>query len=243
MYVTTLGVEVAKQVFQVHGSETHGQVVVCKHLRRKEVVAYFTKLPACELGMEAGSSSHYWARRLLGLGQRVKLMAPQCVRPYVKTNQNDARDAEAIGEAVTRATLRFVPSKTAEQQAILALHRARQGVVKARTAQANQLRSWLAEFGTVLPQGISVLLRAVPALVSDDENGLGESVRARFTRLVAHVKELDRHVSALEQQISQWHKSDERSRKLEKGPGMGPITASARVATIGDATAFQPGRQ
>jgi transposase len=174
MQITTVGLDVAKQVFQVHGVDAHGQVVVRKQLRRKEVVAYFTNLPACEIGMEAGSSSHYWARRLQGLGHRVKLMAPQFVRPYVKANKNknDARDAEAICAAVTRPTMRFVPIKTAEQQAILALHRARQGFVKARTAQANQLRSLLAECGIVVPQGLPVLLRQVPAIVSDDENGL-----------------------------------------------------------------------
>ena len=233
----------AKQVLQVHGVDTHGNVVVRKQLRRKEVVKYFANLPACEIGMEACSSSHYWARRLQGLGHQVKLMAPQFVRPYVKTNKNDARDAEAICEAVTRPTMRFVPIKTAEQQAILALHRARQGFVKARTAQANQLRSLLAEFGIVVPRGIHVLLRQVPAIVSDDENGLLESVRHLFTRLLGHVKELDRQVTEVEQQITRWHKSDERSRKLEKVPGIGPITASALVATIGDARAFQHGRQ
>lgn len=172
MQITTVGLDMAKQVFQVHGIEAHGKVGVRKQLRRKEVVAYFTKLPACEIGMEACSSSHDWARRLAGLGHTGKLMAPQCVRPYVKTNKNDAREAEAICEAVTRPSLRFVPIKTAEQQAMLALHRARQGFVKARTAQANQLRSLLAEFGLVLPQGIHVLLRQVPAILSDDENGL-----------------------------------------------------------------------
>lgn len=243
MQVTTMGLDVAKQVFQVHGVDAHGKVVVRKQLRRKEVVEYCTKLPACEIGMEAGSSSHYWARRLSGLGHRVRLMAPQFVRPYVKTNKSDARDAEAIGEAVSRPTLRFVPIKTAEQQAMLALHRARQGFVKARTAQANQLRSLLAEFGIVLPQGIHVRLRAVPAILSDAENGLLASVRDLFTRLLGHVKELDRQVSELEQQIIQWHKGDERRRKLEKVPGLGPLTASALVATIGDAKAFQHGRQ
>ena len=138
--------------------------------------------------MEAWSSSHDWVRRLQGLGHTVKLRAPQFVRPYGKTNKNDARDAEAIGEAVTRPSLRFVPIKSAEQQASLALPRARQGFVKARTAQAKQLRSLLAEFGIVLPQGIHVLLRQVPAIVSDDENGLLESVRELFTPLLGHVK-------------------------------------------------------
>lgn len=151
MDITTVGLDVAKQVFQVHGIDAQGKVVVRKQLRRKEVMAYFMTLAPCEIGMEACSSSHYWARCLQSLGHTVKLMAPQFVRPYVKTNKNDARDAEAICEAVTRPSMRFVPIKTAEQQAILALHRARQGFVKARTAQANQLRSLLAEFGIVLP--------------------------------------------------------------------------------------------
>lgn len=243
MHVTTMGLDLAKQVFQVHGVDAQGRVVVRKQLRRKEVVEYFTKLPACEIGMEACSSSHYWARRLQGLGHTVKLMAAQFVRPYVKTNKNDARDAEAVCEALTRPTMRFVPIKTAEQQAILALHRARQGFVKARTAQANQLRRLLAEFGLVFPQGMRVLLREVPTILSDEENGLLASVRELFARLLAHVQDLDRHVTELEQQITQWHKSDERSRKLEKVPGIGPITASALVATIGDAKAFQHGRQ
>lgn len=243
MHVTTMGLDLAKLVFQVHGVDEQGKVVIRKQLRRKEVVGFFANLPSCEIGMEACSSSHYWARRLQGLGHQVKLIAPQFVRPYVKTNKNDARDAEAICEAVTRPSMRFVPIKTAEQQAILALHRARQGFVKARTAQANQLRSLLAEFGIVFPQGTRVLLREVPAILSDDENGLFASVRELFTRLLAHVKVLDRHVTELEQQITQWHKSSDRSRKLEKVPGIGPITASALVATIGDAKAFQHGRQ
>jgi transposase len=221
MEITTVGLDGAKQAFQVHGVDAHGQVVVRKQLRRKEVVRDFTNLPPCEIGMEAGSSSHDWARLLQGLGHTVKLMAPQFVRPYVKTNKSDARDAEAICEAVTRPSMRFVPIKTAEQQAILALHRAWQGFVKARTAQANQLRSLLAEFGIVLPQDIHVLLREVPAIVSEDENGLVASVREPFTRLLAHIKELDRQVTELEQQITQWHKREERSRKLEKVPGIG----------------------
>ena len=161
----------------------------------------------------------------------------------MKTNKTEARDAEAICEAVVRPSLRFVPITTAEQQASLALPRARHGFVKARTAQANQLRSLLTEFGLVWPQGIHVLLRQVPAIVSNEENGLLESVRNLFTRLLGHVRDLDRHVTEVEQQILQWHKSHDQSRKLEKVPGIGPITASALVATIGDAKAFQPGRQ
>ena len=178
-----MGLDVAKPVFQVHGVDAHGNIVVRKQLRRKEVLKYFATLPACEIGMEACSSSHYWARCLQGLGHRVKVMAPQFVRSYVKTNKNDGRDAEAICEAVTRPSMRFVPIKTAEQQAILTLHRARQGFVKARTAQANQLRSLLAECGIVFPQGTRVMLREVPRILSDPENGLVDSLRDLFTRL------------------------------------------------------------
>ena len=243
MDITTMGLDVAKPVFQVHGVDAHGKVVERKQLRRKEVVAYFTQLPPCAIGREAWSSGHDWARRLHGLGHQVKLMAPQFVRPYVKTNKNEARDAEAICEAGTRPTLRFVPIKTAEQQAILAWPRARQGFVTARTAQAHQLRSLLAACGMVVPQGIPVLLRTGPAIVSDDENGLVASVRDLFTRLLGHVKEWDRHVTELEQQLTRWHKSTERSRKREKVPGIGPLTARALVATSGDAKAFQHGRQ
>jgi transposase len=161
----------------------------------------------------------------------------------VKTNKTDARDAEAICAAVPRPSMRSVPLKTAEQQAMLALPRARHGLVKARTAQAHHLRSLLAEVGIGLPQGLHVLLRHVPAIVSNDENGLVESVRTLFTRLFGHVKEVDRQVSEWEQQIRQWHKSNEQRRKVEKVPGIGPITASALVATIGDARAFRHGRQ
>jgi len=170
-------------------------------------------------------------------------MMARFVAAYRKNSKNDGNDAEAICEAVTRPTMRFVPIKTAEQQAILALHRARQGFVKARTAQANQLRSLLAEFGIVFPQGAHVLLREVPRILSDPENGLLDAMRELFTRLFAHFKELDRQVTELEQQITRWHKSSEQSRKLEKVPGIGPLTASALVATIGDAKAFQHGRQ
>ena len=154
MNITTVGLDLAKQVFQVHGVDERDKVVLRKQLRRREVLSFFANLPPCLIGMEACGGAHSWAQRLMEYGHTVKLMAPQFVRPYVKTNKTDARDAEAICEAVTRPTMRFVPVKTPEQQALLALHRARQGFVKARTAQVNQLRSLLAEFGVVFPQGI-----------------------------------------------------------------------------------------
>lgn len=176
-------------------------------------------------------------------GHTVKLMAPQFVRPYVKANKTDAQDAEAICEAVTRPTMRFVPVKTPEQQALLALHRARQGFVKARTAQANQLRSLLAEFGHVLPQGIHRLRQQLPALLVELEATVPELVRQLAMTLFAHLKELDRQIAELEQQIKRWHRTSPSSRKLEAIPGIGPLTASALVASVGEAKAFTTGRQ
>jgi transposase len=241
--VTTIGIDLAKNVFQVHGADARGKAVVKKALKRAQVVPYFANLQPCLIGMEACGSAHYWARKLEALGHTVKLMAPQFVKPYVKTNKNDAADAEAICEAVTRPTMRFVPIKNEEQQAVLALHRARQGFVKARTAQANQIRGLLAEYGIVIPQGISHIATHLPDILEDGENGLPGVFRQLIDRLGAHLKELDRQVHELEDQIQVWHRANDASRKLAEIPGIGPITASALVASIGDAKSFDHGRQ
>jgi transposase len=172
MNVTTIGIDLAKNVFQVHGVDKAGKTVLRKQLKRSEVAKFFANLPPCLIGMEACGSAHYWARKLETFRHTVKLMAPQFVKPYVKTNKNDARDAEAICEAVQRPHMRFVPVKTLEQQAVLALHRVRQGLVKARTAQANQIRGLLAEFGIVIAQGIRHVPQRVPEILEDGENGL-----------------------------------------------------------------------
>jgi transposase len=164
MKITTVGIDLAKNVFQLHGVNEFGKAVIKRQLRRDQVAEYFVNLPACLIGLEACGSAHYWARKLQGLGHTVKLMAPQFVKPYVKTNKNDAADAEAICEAVTRPSMRFVPIKNVEQQAVLALHRVRQGFVKARTAQANQIRGLLGEFGLIVPQGIGYIATRVPEL-------------------------------------------------------------------------------
>ncbi|MCQ9186271.1 IS110 family transposase, partial [Streptomyces sp. IBSBF 2953] len=155
MEIRTVGIDLAKNVFQIHGMNERGKPLLRKQLKRDQVVVFFANLPPCLIGMEACGSAHYWARKLEALGHTVRLMAPQFVKPYVKSNKNDAADAEAICEAVTRPTMRFVPIKNIEQQSVLALHRARQGFVKARTAQANQIRGLLAEFGLIVPQGIA----------------------------------------------------------------------------------------
>jgi transposase len=241
--ITTIGMDLAKNVMQVHGVDERGKAVLKKQLKRDQVASFFANLPACRVGMEACGSAHHWARKLEKLGHMVKLMAPQFVKPYVKTNKNDVADAEAICEAVSRPSMRFVPIKSGEQQAVLALHRARQGFVKARTAQANQIRGLLAEYGIIIPQGIGHVAKRVPEILEDGENELRGVFRQLLARLAEHLNELDRQVGELEVQIQSWHRESEASRKLAQIPGIGPITASALVASIGDAKSFKNARQ
>jgi len=243
MKVTTAGIDLAKNVFQVHGVDEHGKTVLRKQLKREQVAVFFANLPACLVGMEACGSAHHWARKLQSLGHTVRLIAPQFVKPYVKTNKNDAADAEAICEAVARPSMRFVPVKNVEQQAVLALHRVRQGFIKARTAQANQIRGLLAEFGLIVPIGIGHIACRVPELIEDASNELPGTFRMLVDQLVEHLKVLDTHVLNLEAKIKAWHRESEISRKLEQIPGIGPVTASALVATIGDAKTFASARQ
>jgi len=243
MKITTIGIDLAKNVFQVHGVDPHGKTVIKKQLKRDQMAPFFANLAPCLIGMEACGSAHHWGRKLQVLGHTVRLMAPQFVKPYVKTNKNDVADAEAICEAVARPNMRFVPIKTIDQQSVLALHRARQGFVKARTAQANQIRAMLAEYGLVLPVGIRHIPERVPELIEDGELLLPGQFRLLIQRLVEHFKELDRQVLELEAQIKAWHRANPASCKLEKIPGVGPITASALVASIGDARHFANGRQ
>lgn len=243
MKITTVGIDLAKNAIQVHGMDERGKAVLKKQLKRVQVASFFANLAPCLIGMEACGSAHHWARKLQGLGHTVKLMAPQFVKPYVKTNKNDAADAEAICEAVSRPNMRFVQTKNGEQQAVLALHRARQGFVKARTAQANQIRGLLAEYGVTIPQGIGFIAKRLPEILEDAENDLPGVFRQLLQRLGDHLKELDRQVGELEVQIQTWHRENHMSKKLAKIPGIGPITASALVASIGDAKNFKDGRQ
>jgi transposase len=243
MKITTIGLDLAKIVFQIHGVDERGKVAARKQLKRAEMSKYFANLEPCLIGMEACGSAHYWARKLEGYGHTVKLMAPQFVKPYVKTNKNDMADAEAICEAVGRPNMRFVAIKNVEQQAILSVHRARQGFVKARTAQGNQIRGLLSEFGIVIPKGIASITKQVPEILEDGENGLPGAMRNLIDRLTENLKEMGRQVKELEAQIQKWHREHEASRKLAEIPGLGPITASAIVATVGDAREFKNGRQ
>jgi transposase len=223
--------------------DERGKVAVRKQLKRSEMSSYFANLEPCLIGMEACGSAHYWARKLEGYGHTVKLMAPQFVKPYVKTNKNDMADAEAICEAVSRPNMRYVPAKTVEQQAILSVHRARQGFVKARTAQGNQIRGLLSEFGIVIPQGIRSIMKQMSEILEDGENGLPGTMRNLLERLTENLKEMDRQVAELEKQIGLWHRENEASRRLAEIAGIGSITASAMVATVGNAREFKNGRQ
>jgi transposase len=243
MKITSVGIDLAKNVIQVHGVDERGKAVLKKQLKRDQVASFFANLPPCLIGLEACASAHHWARKLQSFGHSVKLMAPQFVKPYVKTNKNDIADAEAICEAMSRPNMRFVPIKNGEQQAVLSLHRARQGFVKARTAQANQIRGLLAEYGIVIPQGIGHIAKRLPEILEDGENDLPGAFRQLLDRLGDHLKELDRQVGELEVQIQRWHREHAASKKLAQIPGIGPITASALVASIGDAKSFENGRQ
>ncbi|MBX9917636.1 MAG: IS110 family transposase [Nitrosomonas sp.] len=243
MEITTIGIDLAKEVFQVHGVDIHGKAVLRKQLRRSEMARFFANLDPCLIGMEACGSSPHWARKLSEFGHTVKLMSPQFVKPYVKTNKHDIADAEAICEAVSRPNMRFVPIKNVEQQAILSVHRARQGFVKARTAQANQIRGLLSEFGIVMPQGIQSIMKQIPEILEDGENELPGMMRTLLERLTENLKEMSRQVEELEKQIVLWHRENEASRRVAEIAGIGPITASAIVATVGRAKEFKNGRQ
>ncbi|MCB1916251.1 MAG: IS110 family transposase [Rhodocyclaceae bacterium] len=243
MEITTIGVDLAKSVFQVHGVDQRGKTVLRKQLRRDQVAKFMANMPPCLVGMEACGSAHHWARKMQSFGHTVRLMSPQFVKPYVKTNKNDAADAEAICEAVARPNMRYVPIKSVEQQAVLSLHRVRQGFVSARTAQANQIRGLLAEFGLVLPKGIGTLRNQLWGLVEKAGDELPEVFQRLMRRLYENLVELDRQVDELEAQIKQWHRSCELSQRLEQIPGIGPLTATALVTSIADARSFKNGRQ
>ncbi|GAA0431893.1 IS110 family transposase [Aeromonas salmonicida] len=243
MKATTIGIVLAKHLFQLHEVDQHGKTILKRQLKWEQMLSFFSNLPPSLIGMEACGSDHYWANKLQEMGHTVKLMAPQFVKPYVKTNKNDAADAEAICEAVSRPNMRFEPMKSSEQLAVLALHRARQGFVKTRTAQANQLRGLLAEHGIIIPKGIAHIGKHLPEILEECENGLPGTFRQLLECLGDHLKALDRQVQELEVQLQSWHCENVASKKLAQIPGIGPITASALIASVGDAKNFKNGRQ
>ena len=243
MPVSVIGIDLAKNVFQIHGVNDVGRPVLLKQLRREQMMSFFAQQPPCLVGMEACASAHHWARKLQDLGHTVRLMAPQFVKPYVKSNKNDAADAEAICEAVRRPTMRFVPVKNVEQQAALALHRARQRLVKSRPAQANQSRGLLAEYGPVMLPRISAVRANAPKLLEEAAGWISGAFCELISELLEHLKSLDQRVKTLERKIRAWHRDNVLSLKLEAIPGIGAMIASALVASIGDAKHFKNGWQ
>lgn len=242
MTIARVGVDLAKLVFQVHGVNRAEKVQQRKQLRRSQMLDYFGKLEPCLIGMEACSSAHYWARELSKFGHDVRLMAPQFVKPYVKSGKNDANDAEAICEAVGRPSMRFVAIKTVEQQVIQAEHRIRSRLVKSRTALTNEIRGFLAEFGVIVAKSLGPLRRALPELLEDAENGLPGDFRVLLMGLNEELRALDERIAAFDARIAQVAREDDRIKRLLEIEGIGPITASALVAAVGDATQFNSGR-
>ena len=242
MNLTRVGVDLAKQVFQVHGVNRHEQVQVRRALSRRQLRRYFAQQAPCLIGMEACASAHYWARELGQLGHTVKLIPPQFVKPYVKSQKNDANDAEAICEAVGRPNMRFVAVKSAAQQDVQALHRIRSELVRQRTAKANQIRGLLSEYGIVVPTGIGTLRRAIPEIQEDAENGLSGLFRRVLGGLHHDLETFDARVAELDAEIAHVALSDATAQRLQSIPGIGPMTATALVAAVGDARQFARGR-
>ena len=239
--ITTIGLDLAKNVFQVHGIDDAGEVLVRKQLRRAEVLRFFAALPPCLVGMEACATAHHWARELTGLGHTVRLMPPAYVKPYVKRGKTDAADAEAIAEAVTRPTMRFVAVKT-DQQSVLMLHKVRDLLVRQRTMLINALRGHLAEFGIIAARGPAGVSAAIPAL-HDAQDGLPVLARQVLHGLIDQMRTVGAAITAAEKRIMAWHRASAASQRLATIPGIGPITASAIAATVPDATLFRSARQ
>jgi transposase len=242
MQITTIGLDLAKHIFQVHGVDADGIVIVRRRLRRREVAAFFSSLPPCLVGMEACSTAHHWARELMSLGHEVRLLPPTYVKPYVKRGKNDAADAEAICEAVTRPTMRFVPVKSVEQQGVLVLHRARDLLIRQRTMLANALRAHCAEFGVVVAQGMAKLGELLSRIADDAEVAIPPLARDALLTLARQLQDLQLKICEVDRAIHTWHRSNETSRRLETIPGIGPITASALAVTVTDPALFRSGR-
>jgi transposase len=240
--VTTIGLDIAKSVFQVHGVDASGQVVIRRQLKRRYVSQFFQRLPPCLVGIEACASSHYWSRELKSLGHTVRLMPPAYVKPYVKRQKNDAADAEAICEAVTRANMRFVETKSPEQQSGLMLHRTRHLLIRQQTAVINAIRAHLAEFGIVAPlgrQGVWELLRVI---ADRNDQRVPEIVRGCLAALGNQLLRLKEQILGFDRMILAWHRSNATSKRLICIPGVGPLLATALVANIADPKAFRSGR-
>jgi transposase len=240
--VTTIGLDIAKSVFQVHGVDAQGKVIVRRQLKRRCVLAFFQKLPPCLIGIEACASSHYWSRELQALGHTVRLMPPAYVKPYVKRQKNDCADAEAICEAVTRASMRFVATKTVEQQSCLMLHRTRHLLIRQQTAVINAIRAHFAEFGIVAPVGRTGVEELLKVASDGNDKRLPDVARVCIAALGAQLQMLKARILEFDRLIMAWHRSNQVSKRLDEVPGVGPALATALVGSIADPKAFRSGR-
>jgi transposase len=240
--ITTIGLDIAKSVFQVHGIDGQGNVLVRRKLKRRYVLAFFQRLPPCLVGIEACASSHHWSRELQALGHTVRLMPPAYVKPYVKRQKNDAADAEAICEAVTRANMRFVETKTPEQQSCLMLHRTRHLFIRQQTAVINAIRAHLAEFGIVAPVGRNGVEELLEVVADAGDERVPEIARACVAALGAQLRTLKVQILDFDRRIIAWHRSSEASKRLDAIPGVGPVLATALVASVADPRTFRSGR-
>ena len=240
--ITTIGLDIAKSVFQVHGVDAEGHVVIRRQLKRRYVLAFLQKLPPCLVGIEACASSHHWSRELQALGHNVRLMPPAYVKPYVKRQKNDTTDAEAICEAVTRPTMRFVATKTPEQQSCLMLHRTRHLFIRQQTAVINAIRAHLAEFGIVAPVGRNGVEQLLGVVADSNDKRLPEVARACVAALGAQLRMQKAQILEFDRMIRAWHRSSEASRRLDEIPGVGPVLATALVGSVADPKAFRSGR-
>jgi transposase len=243
MQITTIGIDLAKTVFQLHAVDAAGVTVIRKRLRRAEVLSFLAGLEPCLIGIEACATSHHWARELTKFGHTVKLMPPAYVKPYVKRGKNDATDAEAICEAVTRPNMRFVPVKSADQQAVLMLHRTRALLIRQQTMLANAFRAHLAEFGIVVAQGIRHVRTLIEQVFGEDPIDLPALARIALRPLVAQLMDLRLQIKMIEKELLAWHRTSQESRRLETIPGVGFITATAIAATVTDPSQFRSSRE
>jgi transposase len=241
--ITTIGLDLAKNIFQVHGVDETGTAIIVKRLRRSQVIAFFAGLPPCLVGMEACATAHHWARELSELGYEVRLMPPQYVKAYVKRNKNDAADAAAICEAVKRPSMRFVPAKTIEQQSALLTHRARDLLVRQRKMLVNALRGHMAEFGLIEAQGLHKVAGLIAIAMDDMDERIPEMARQALKVIAGQINELQTRIAALETQVLAWHKNNPVSQRLATIPGIGPIIATAIAATVPDPSVFRSGRE
>jgi len=240
--VSTIGLDIAKSVFQVHGVDVDGAVVIRKRVTRAKVLEYFASLPSCLIGIEACPSAHHWSRILQALGHTVRLMPPSYVKAYLKRSKNDANDAAAICEAVTRPSMRFVPTKSEQQQSGLMLHRSRQLLVRQRTMLSNAIRGHLAELGIISAKGRNGTTELLEVVARAKDDRIPATARLSLDALAHQYANITAEIRAIEKHIHAWHRSCEESRRLEEVPGIGPIVATALIAEVGDWRAFSSGR-